>query len=675
MKIGTKLLSSILGIVFLGAAGSTYWVTNLMEKAMFEGIKEQQNSSVTFAAREIDSKIKSLQQILYLANNSTHVRDILQQPDDEKLAKIAGEYLKRVSALAPEVLSIGLIDPQGLVRAATVEENVGKRNLSDRDYFKAGMQGRAKISDPSISRSTGQPSIFIAAPVEEQGIVRGVMYMTVDLSLLGEETLKHVRIGKNGYTFMSASPGKTLYHPEKDRIFEDTSGMPWMQDMFRVQKGYFEYSFDNIKYLTGLAVVPSTGWLLTLTATREDVLGPLSTIRTAGLTSMIAMILVVFVVVIMVVRSITKALEASVKVAEGVAAGNLNQNTDISRKDELGTLGRALDTMMGKLRDMISTSENKTREAEAATARAEQAVTEAEAARRTGEKARREGLLEAASRLELIVQQLNVATKELERRAEQSAQGANSQLARAAETSTAMEQMNSSVLEIARSASQAAEASDTAKQQAVSGSQVVRDVVSSIGEMRTKTQAMSDKLNSLGEHAAGIGAIMSVISDIADQTNLLALNAAIEAARAGEAGRGFAVVADEVRKLAEKTMTATRQVGDAVNSIQQGTESSISAMNDTGQVVERSTELATSAGESLKRIVAMVENSADQVRAIATSSEEQSAASEQVNRGTDEINSIAMESADSARRAVKAVADLSELARQMGTVVQDLKNS
>ena len=145
------------------------------------------------------------------------------------------------------------------------------------------------------------------------------------------------------------------------------------------------------------------------------------------------------------------------------------------------------------------------------------------------------------------------------------------------ETATAMNQMNVSVLEVARNASDAADVTTNAREQAEEGSRNLNALIKMIGEVHQHALGLKDSMQDLGNQAQGIGNILNVISDIADQTNLLALNAAIEAARAGEAGRGFAVVADEVRKLAEKTMDATREVGSAVSSIQSVTDLNIQA--------------------------------------------------------------------------------------------------
>jgi methyl-accepting chemotaxis protein len=166
---------------------------------------------------------------------------------------------------------------------------------------------------------------------------------------------------------------------------------------------------------------------------------------------------------------------------------------------------------------------------------------------------------------------------------------------------------------------------------------------------------------------------MNVISDIADQTNLLALNAAIEAARAGDAGRGFAVVADEVRKLAEKTMTATKEVGDAIRGIQEGARKNLGNVDRAVSTIEEATGLARQSGAALEEIVHLVEVATDQVRSIATASEEQSSASEEINRSVEEINRISSETASAMTQSAQAVGELATQAGQLRQLIETMK--
>ena len=197
--------------------------------------------------------------------------------------------------------------------------------------------------------------------------------------------------------------------------------------------------------------------------------------------------------------------------------------------------------------------------------------------------AQRELLQRAADQLQGVVENVTAASEQLSAQVEQSRRGAQEQAMRVAETATSMEEMNATVSEVARSASHAAATSEQAHGKAEQGAGAVELVIAGIVEANALSLRLKEDMTSLGQEAEGIGMIMNVISDIADQTNLLALNAAIEAARAGEAGRGFAVVADEVRKLAEKTMEATRRVGDAVCGIQNGTRRNVRHVEQIGR--------------------------------------------------------------------------------------------
>ena len=181
-------------------------------------------------------------------------------------------------------------------------------------------------------------------------------------------------------------------------------------------------------------------------------------------------------------------------------------------------------------------------------------------------------------------------------------------------------------------------------------------------------------MNDLGQQAVGIGQIMNVIADIADQTNLLALNAAIEAARAGDAGRGFAVVADEVRKLAEKTMTATQEVGQAIKGIQEGTKKNIDNVGKSAGSIEEATQLSIRSGDSLKQILDFVHMVNDQVQSIATASEQQSAASEEINHSVEHVATISSETAQAMEQAAKAVADLAEQSQVLQGLIRDMKS-
>lgn len=289
-------------------------------------------------------------------------------------------------------------------------------------------------------------------------------------------------------------------------------------------------------------------------------------------------------------------------------------------------------------------------------------------------KAQRQLLQSAVNSLEDIVSYVTSGSEELSVQIEQSTQGASSQGARVSETAAAMNQMTATVFEVAKSTSTTAATADEAKLKAQEGSTSVARVIEDIGEVEKQALVLKDDMATLGTQANGIGEIMNVISDIADQTNLLALNAAIEAARAGEAGRGFAVVADEVRKLAEKTMTATNEVGLVIRGIQDGARTNIEHVDQAVNKIEVATSMANSSGDALKDIVNFVVLVTDQVRSIATATEEQSSVSDEINKNIEDVNRIAVETTTAMQQAEEAVMGLAQQTHALSSLINDLQN-
>ncbi|WP_432734647.1 methyl-accepting chemotaxis protein [Maridesulfovibrio sp. FT414] len=284
-----------------------------------------------------------------------------------------------------------------------------------------------------------------------------------------------------------------------------------------------------------------------------------------------------------------------------------------------------------------------------------------------------ERIAKAAEQAGSVVHELGEAADLLHRLVNEARNGAVVQTEQAGQAATAMEEMNVTVLEVARHAQEAAGDADQAKHKAESGADVVRGVVDAIDEVAGQAATLKESMEELDRKSVSIGNVLSVIEDIADQTNLLALNAAIEAARAGEAGRGFAVVADEVRKLAEKTVQATSEVHQAVSGIQAGAKANVKATDAAVKAVTKSTELADQSGASLSEIVAVSEATADRIRSIATAAEQQAAASEQINRSTIEVSRISSETEQAMVQSAEAIDKLTELAEELSRIIREMQ--
>ncbi|GAB1371114.1 hypothetical protein MASR1M45_11760 [Candidatus Kapaibacterium sp.] len=233
--------------------------------------------------------------------------------------------------------------------------------------------------------------------------------------------------------------------------------------------------------------------------------------------------------------------------------------------------------------------------------------------------------------------------------------------------------MSRTITENAMSASRTAEVATKNSTMASESGKVVEQTVQKMKDIAGVVQNSANSIEQLGESSKQIGEIISVIDDIADQTNLLALNAAIEAARAGEQGRGFAVVADEVRKLAERTTEATKQIAKMIKGIQQETEQAVVAMNKGTVEVQSGIQLADRAGESLKQILTSTHEVLDMVNQIAAASEEQSATSEQISKNVIAISKVTADSTSRIEDVAKTADELAQLTEQLRDLVMTFK--
>jgi methyl-accepting chemotaxis protein len=251
--------------------------------------------------------------------------------------------------------------------------------------------------------------------------------------------------------------------------------------------------------------------------------------------------------------------------------------------------------------------------------------------------------------------------------------GTNRQSAQTAQVATAMEEMSATVIEVAKNSQQVSESARIAQETAAEGGNIVREAIDAMQEVSESTTSTAETIGKLGESSEEIGSIISVINDIADQTNLLALNAAIEAARAGEQGRGFAVVADEVRKLAERTTTATKEIGGMINSIQTETGTAVEAMSEGIKKVDNGVRLANETGEALAKIVEGVQSVTDMVNQIATATEEQSATADEISRSMDSISDVAKTNVSAIGEVSSATDETARLATELKDLVSNFK--
>ena len=368
-----------------------------------------------------------------------------------------------------------------------------------------------------------------------------------------------------------------------------------------------------------------------LTKTKEELHAQNNSLNlTITVTTFAALGIGVFVAIVL-SRGIVNATLSVLVEAEAIAAGDLTRDDlQIKSNDELGDLTSAINKMKNSLRDVIQS---------------------------------------IASTAEHVAS----ASEEISSAASQQSQGAETQKDQTSQVATAMQEMSSTVLQVSENSNKAADASREAAETARKGGSIVEDTLTKMRVISDSVSGTAKKMEGLGKSSDQIGRIAGVIDDIADQTNLLALNAAIEAARAGEQGRGFAVVADEVRKLAERTTTATKEIAQMIKNIQDETKSAVTAMEAGTKQVEDGVKSTSQAGDSLKEIIHMSEHVGEMITHIATAATEQSSASEEINNNIEQIARLVRESSDGAQQSAKACQDLSGLALDLQNMVSKFK--
>nr|WP_248738368.1 methyl-accepting chemotaxis protein [Pseudomonas sp. MWU12-2029] len=352
--------------------------------------------------------------------------------------------------------------------------------------------------------------------------------------------------------------------------------------------------------------------------------------RTLQLISTLLALLVGVIAAFIITRQITRPLQETMAVVERIASGDLSHNVIVTRRDELGVLQQGIARMGVTLRDLISGI--------------------------------RDGVTQIAS-----------AAEELSAVTEQTSAGVNSQKIETDQVATAMHEMTATVQEVARNAEEASQAAAAADGEAREGDKVVNEAIAQIERLASEVVRSTEAMSVLQQESDKIGSVMDVIKAVAEQTNLLALNAAIEAARAGEAGRGFAVVADEVRGLAQRTQKSTEEIEGLVAGLQNGTQQVSAVMNNSRALTDSSVALTRKAGDSLENITRTVSNIQSMNQQIAAAAEQQSAVAEEISRSIINVRDVSEQTAAASDETAKSSVELARLGGQLQQMVSHFR--
>lgn len=392
-------------------------------------------------------------------------------------------------------------------------------------------------------------------------------------------------------------------------------------------------------------------------------------VKTITFFATLAVILGAFVSVV-IVKTIVNPVSVLVGQAKRIAGGDLTVNVETNGKDEISQLGRAFEGMVHELRDTlkqvsgasyaVASSSQQLKSTSADVSKSSQQIAETI-----------EQVAAGSTEQSKLVQSGASAMEQLSRAVQEVAQGAQSQAKSVDETVNIIQQITSSVEEVAKITKDAASSVEQVTDVATTGGQQVAEAVDGFDRIKFATDKVAELVTQLGSSSEQIGAIVETIDDIAEQTNLLALNAAIEAARAGEHGKGFAVVADEVRKLAERSSKATGEIAELIGHIQQMTSSAVEAMNKGNQEVESGTQLGKQAGEALSRIQEAIAGIVNHIGIVSSAADHMSEASSEVIKAIENVSAITEETTASAEEMSASTSEVMNQIQQVAAVSQE----
>ncbi|NVN82956.1 MULTISPECIES: methyl-accepting chemotaxis protein [unclassified Vibrio] len=624
LTLKQKLIGASLSAVVVMATALTWLSANQLFEQTRNGVYLRAESVSEAASEGIKNWIDIRTDIASAFNDFSREHDVVPFL---KQARVAGGFD-----------DIFLGTPEGGMYRSHPERNRAGYDPRQRPWYQeANAAGKQIITTAYQDAITKALLVTIAEPVRYNGQLVGVVGADVLIDQLVNDVIS-LDVGDNAYAMLiDASDGTFLAHPDSALSLKPVSqlsndiSMPIIENAVRTGSIEIikERGAEKLLYFTQ---VPNTNWIFAVQMDRATEEANHSTLLTQLIMTAVVITLIVIVLVSWLVSFLFRDLNRVSAALEEIASGegDLTQRLEPKSDDEIGQLAQNFNRFVGNMHTMVI----KLSEVSAALGnQARQTASQAE---------------ERSARIQMQQDEINMVA-------------------------TAVNEMAAATQEIAGNADHTAQNSSEAVGACEHGTGQVTQTQSSIQNLAQEVQIATNVILELEEHGNSINAILSNIQGIAEQTNLLALNAAIEAARAGEQGRGFAVVADEVRVLSQRTHGSTQEIQQTIELLQGTTGKAVNIMNDSRTLAETSVDDANSAAASLTQIHAAVERISDMATQIASAAEEQASVTSEITRNTEGIRDVSNELADEAHQAAEQAAQLSELSHELESEISRFK--
>ncbi|WP_236200787.1 methyl-accepting chemotaxis protein [Pseudomonas pseudonitroreducens] len=500
-------------------------------------------------------------------------------------------------------------------------------------YKDAVAAGGTTLTEPYIDAATQELIMTVATPARAGGKTVGVVGGDLGLQTL-VQIINSLDFSGMGYAFLVSGDGKILVHPDKSFIMKSLADI-YPQNTPRIGGGFSEAELNGhtrILSFTQVKGLPSVNWYIGLSIDKDAAYSMLSKFRTSAVIAAAIAIVAILLLLGMLIRVLMQPLTTMGRAMEDIAQGegDLTKRLKVASNDEFGVLGNAFNRFVERIHESIR---------------------------------------EVAS----TARQLHDVSQLVVNASNSSMSNSDEQANRTNSVAAAINELGAAAQEIARNAADASHHATDASHQAGDGRQVVEQTISAMNLLSDKISSACANIEALNSRTVNIGQILEVIKGISEQTNLLALNAAIEAARAGEAGRGFAVVADEVRNLAHRAQESAQQIQKMIEELQVGAREAVDTMTESQRYSLESVEIANRAGERLASVTHRIGEIDSMNQSVATATEEQTAVVDSLNMDITEINTLNQEGVENLQATLRACADLENQAGRLRHLVDSFR--